>query len=350
MSPAHQLESGFLLSTAQGDVSSDITRPPEEGAPDFDFANEEKIKANFRGERFNLIEGYLQDRYSPFEFLSITLGLRLHYFNMTDRLSVGPRASLQFRMPNGSEIRFAYGRYEQSPLAFEIGQEFGNPDVKESTAIHYVVEVEREILPQARLKVAGYQKDLSDLVTRDEEFAYLNQGKGFARGVEISLNHRVGQKFFGWANYAYSISKRTDQPSEPERLYSFDQTHVAMLTASYKITPTWEFGAKWQYRTGNPYTPVIDARIEPHPDTGFRRYVPNYGETNSARVAPFHRLDIRISKSFIWNRWQMGIYFELMNAYNHKNVLGFDYNEDYTEQDVVYQLPRIPYLGITVGF
>ena len=61
---------------------------------------------------------------------------------------------------------------------------------------------------------------------------------------------------------------REDRPGEMERLYSFDQPHVATVTASYLLTPTWEVGAKWQYRTGNPYTPVIDAEIVPHPDTG----------------------------------------------------------------------------------
>ncbi len=46
----------------------------------------------------------------------------------------------------------------------------------------------------------------------------------------------------------------------------------------------------------------------------------------------------------------MGVFLELLNAYNRKNVLTFDYNEDYTEQDVVRQLLLIAYLGVTVEF
>ena len=97
---------------------------------------------------------------------------------------------------------------------------------------------------------------------------YLNQGQGYARGIELSVKHRAGDRFFSWANYTYSVSKREDRPGEMERLYSFDQPHVATVTASYMLTPTWEIGAKWQYRTGNPYTPVVDAEIVRHPDTG----------------------------------------------------------------------------------
>ena len=354
----HQLELGLLVSTTQWNGSANFPRLPDEGDPTASesqyFTFEEKISVDF-DQRFNFIEGYLQNRYDPLEFLSVTLGLRLDYFNLTDRVSVGPRGSLRFKMPGGSELRFAYGRYEISPYPWQIAPGFGNPDLKENTAVHYIVELEREISPQTRLKVAGYQKDFRDLITRDQREddlnqGYLNQGQGYARGVELSVKHRAGDRFFSWANYTYSVSKREDRPGEMERFYSFDQPHVATVTASYLLTSTWEVGAKWQYRTGNPYTPVIDAEIVPHPDTGRPRYNPIYGETNSVRVPPFHRLDLRISKSFIYQRWRWGIFLELLNAYNRMNVLDVDYNRDYTEERNVHQLPVLPYLGLTVEF
>ncbi|MCZ6677138.1 MAG: TonB-dependent receptor [Candidatus Poribacteria bacterium] len=349
LTPKHRLESGLLFTTAPVRVSSFFTRPPDEGDPSFDFTFEEKIEADLT-ERFRRIEGYLQSRYDPLEFLSIALGLRVDYFNLTDELSIGPRGSVKLKIPSGSEIRFAYGQYDQSPQAPQIIPGFGNPDVKSTQAIHYILEVERQISPNTGLKFAGYYRDLDNLITQDEEQVYLNQGEGFSRGVEVFLNHRSGDRFFGWVSYAYSRSERRDRPEDPQRLYSFDQPHVATLTASYKLTPTWEIGAKWQYSTGNPYTPVLDATLVPHPTTGQLVYVPIYGEVNSARVSPFHRLDIRIHKSFIYDRWQMGVFLEIFNAYNRKNVLDFDYNDDYSDFDVIHQLPIIPYLGVTVEF
>ncbi|MBI1930365.1 TonB-dependent receptor [Candidatus Poribacteria bacterium] len=345
----HQLESGLLFSTGPRRASSFFTRPPDEGDPNFDFTFEEKLRLDV-SERFDRIEGYLQSRYTPFEFLSFALGFRLGYFNLTDQMTVGPRGSVKLKIPSGSEISFAYGKYEQNPQPYQILPGVGNPDVKDSGAIHYILEVDRQLSPATDIKVAGYYKDLDDLITREQQASYLNQGEGFARGIELFLRHRAGEKFFGWVSYAYALSKRRDRPGEPERLYSFDQTYVATLTASYKLTRTWEIGAKWQYSTGNPYTPVIGTTLVPNPVTGRLVYVPIYGETNSARVSPFHRLDIRINKSFIHDRWQMGIFLELLNAYNRKNVLTFDYNDDYTEKEVVHQLPLIPYLGVTAEF
>ena len=354
-----QLESGLLVSTTQWSGAANFPRLPDEGDPTASesqyFTFEEKITVDF-DQRFNFIEGYVQNRYDLLEFLSVTVGFRLDYFNLTELLSVGPRGSLQFNMPGGSELRFAYGRYEISPYPWQIAQGFGNPDIKENTADHYIVELEREISPQTRLKVAGYQKDFRDLITRDQtegglDRVYLNQGQGYARGIEMSVKHRAGDRFFSWANYTYSVSKREDRPGDMERLYSFDQPHVATVTASYMLTPTWEIGAKWQYRTGNPYTPVVDTEIVRHPETGRPRYNPIYAdEVNSARVPPFHRLDLRISKSFIYQRWRWGIFLELFNAYNRKNVLDVDYSRDYREERNVHQLPLLPYGGVTVEF
>ena len=200
----HRLESGLLVSSTQWDGSANFPRLPDEGDPTASesqyFTFEEKISVDF-DQRFNFIEGYLQNRYDPLEFLSVTLGLRLDYFNLTDRVSVGPRGSLRFKMPGGSELRFAYGRYEISPYPWQIAQGFGNPNLKENTATHYIVELEREISPQTRFKVAGYQKNFRDLITRDQREedlnqVYLNQGQGYARGVELSVKHRAGRSIF----------------------------------------------------------------------------------------------------------------------------------------------------------
>ena len=350
LTPKHQLESGVILSSGPRKASSFFTRPPDEGDASFNFTFEEKVRAEAE-ERFDFIEGYLQSRYSLLPFLSVAAGLRLEYFNLTDRMSLVPRGSLNFTMPNGAGIRFAIGRYEQSPQPYQIISGVGNPSVTDSAANHYILEIERKISPSTGLKLAGFHKDLRELVTRDDEAIYLNQGKGYARGIEMLVNQRVGEKFFGWANYAYSRSKRRDRPEAPERLYSFDQPHVATLIASYKLTPTWEIGAKWQYASGNPYTPVIGTTQEPNPTTGERTYRPIFGETNSRRYPPVHRLDLRLKKSFIFNRWQMGAYLEVFNVYNRKNVLEFDYNEDYTElEETNTQLPLLPYLGVTVEF
>ena len=346
----NRLETGLIVGLEPGEVSGTFTRIPDEGEVEYDIRFEEKntIDEKVRGQR---IESYLQNRYKVLPFLSVVYGLRVDYFNRIDELTIQPRGSLRLDLPNSSELQFAYGIYNQTPIPAQLSDSVGNPNLKSSQASHYILEIKRELSPYTEIKIAAYYKDLINLVTSDDIAVFLNQGEGYAQGSEIFLRHQNGDKFFGWVSYAYALSKRRDRDGEPYRYYSFDQTHVATIAGSYNLTPTWEFGAKWQYRTGNPYTPVEGAERVPDPRlNGKWIYLPIYGETNSGRLPTYHRLDLRVSKSFRFNSWGFGVFLELLNAYNRKNLLDYQYNDDYSERNEINQLPFIPYLGITAEF
>ena len=360
----HRLESGLILGHEPGEVSGTFTRIPDEGEVEYDIRFEEKVTIDetVRGQR---IEGYLQDRYDVLPFLSVVYGMRFDYYNQVDELSVQPRGSVRLVLPNSSELQFAYGIYNQTPIPAQLSTNVGNPELKSSQASHYIVELKRQLSQDTEIKIAAYYKDLVNLVTSDISSVFLNQGVGYAQGTEVFLRHRSGDRFFGWVSYAYALSKRRDRLGEPYRYYTFDQTHVATLAVSYNLTPTWEFGAKWQYRTGNPYTPVVDAELVIDPRFAEDKdieditvadfiensiYIPIYGETNSERFPPYHRLDLRVSKIFRFNSWELGIFFELLNTYNRKNLLDYRYNRNYSKKDSIYQFPIIPYLGITAEF
>ena len=349
LNPKHRLETGVILGFEPGKAIGRFIRPPDEGEVDYDprFLERQTFDESVSGKR---VEVYLQDRYKVLPFLSVVLGLRVDYFSLVDDFSVQPRGSLLFDIMEGSQLQFSYGNYYQVPGPPRLTQSVGNPDLNTSQASHYVLEFTRQVSEGTEVKFAGYYKDLANLVTNDDDMIYLNQGAGFAQGTEVFLRHRAGDRFLGWGSYTYGLSKRRDRPEEPYRYYSFDQTHVATLAATYRLTPTWEIGVKWQYRTGNPYTPVEGATLDTDPRNGESIYIPNYAETNSGRLPPYHRLDMKLSKAFRFNSWEMSLFLELLNAYNRKNLLDFSYSDDYTEKDEIYQFPMIPYLGITTEF
>ena len=356
LNPQHRLESGLILGLEPGQVTGNVPRPPDEGEADFDIRIEETtpLDESVLGQR---LEGYVQDRYTVLPFLSVVFGLRFDYFNRIDELSVQPRGSILIELPNSSQFQFAYGTYNQTPQPPQLLESIGNPALKSSHASHYILELKRQLSQDTEIKMAAYYKDLTGLVTSDEEAAYLNQGEGYAQGTEVFLRHRSGERFFGWISYAYALSERRDRPGEPYRLYSFDQTHVATFAASYNLTPTWELGAKWQYRSGNPYTPRVGTNTEINPRNGETIFVPIFAETNSGRLPAYHRLDLRVSKTFQFSNWNLGIFLEVLNAYNRANLLEFEYPEacqtpeDCLERrEEVNQLPIIPYLGITAEF
>ena len=373
LSSKYRLESGILFSTGDGNVSSFLSDHAEFDEDFLTFARVDLAEADLSkidvSQRLTHLEGYLQARYTPVPFVSAAIGIRPTYLNFTDELSVDPRASLQFQVSGGLGVRFLYGDYNHGPQPLQILPGAGNPNLKSSTGKHYVLEVEQEISASTHLKLAGYYKSHAQIITTDDTSKYLNQGEAFARGAEILLRHRQGDRFFGFLSYAYSRALRRDQPESPLNLQPYDRPHAATLAGSYNLTPTLEIGAKWRYSTGNPYTPTIgftrreETKQDPkHGEVRVISAIPVLGEVNSLRVSPYHRLDIRVKRKFIFNRWEMGVFLELFNVYNRKNLLDFSYSpimasssqgyvgKSEIEKEANHQLPFVPYLGVTMDF
>ena len=371
ISPNVRLETGLLNSIGDVVVQLFFPNPPEEGDPNYDFLEAEKNRVDTRQDDYQ-VEGYVQTRFTLGEYLSFALGTRVDYSaDLTAQPTPQPRFSFNLTTPGLPQLRLAYGRYLQTPQPPQFFEPGGNPELEESLSDHFILEIERAFENGTVIKAAGYRKQLDKQIEPDPEENpvknknYLNIGEGYAQGVEFLLQYRQGDRFFGWLSYARSVSKRRDAPDQDYRFYSYDQTHIATIIASYKFTKTFEIGGRWQYATGNPYTPLTcEENISNpcyesilSPRDGKTRKVPLYGSINSFRVEPFHRLDVRISKDFVFDTWQIGTYLELINAYNRKNVLQFSYDEEYernedgeVKKDIVGQLPLLPYFGVILEF
>jgi hypothetical protein len=349
LSSAHTLEVGHELLTGDMTTSGFFALPPDEGDPDFDFAKEAEQRAD-GNQRFTWMQAYVQDRAELSERLTLSLGGRLGYFNLTDDIRVDPRVSLAYEWETGPTIRAAWGVYRQSPEPPEILSNWGNPDLSSTRATHYILELERQFSDELLVTVAGYYKQLDDLVTRDPIATYLNQGEGFARGMELFAKYTPSEEFLGWLSYTHGLSERRDTPTAELRPFSFDQTHVATAAVSYRPGRKWDIGLKWQFSTGLPFTPVLSANRVVAEDGSGVAYEPVFGPLNSERLPAFHRLDVRVARHFTIAGAPVETYLEVLNAYNRRNVFAVEYNDDYTEKELLYQLPLIPFIGVSTKF
>ena len=343
--PKLQFETGFLFafspakSTAHTSSTQNISFDDEKLVWQEEF---DEFNYNFQQ-----TEGYLQARYDPLSFLSVALGIRFDHLNLTEELSIQPRGSLSFTLPTTSTLRFAYGRYEQSPFAYQVLKTDGNRALKSSIAEHYIVELEHELSPQTQLKFALYYKNMEKLVTRsvnvDALFddrdtpittAYRNQGKGFVNGAEIFLRHRVSEKFFGWLSYAYTHAERRETPGAPYKPFLFDNTHIASLIANYSPTPKNDIGVKWQYVSGTAAVPVSTLLMIQDPVTlGMHPLLSDVaGAIAPATFQAYHRLDLRLSRKR--TQWDIPVteFIEVWNVYNSQNKINFSFPDKLVEE------------------
>ena len=374
LNPKFQLESGFLYAfnpakssekgwleenfEAEHDLGYMVVTSDGEVVEESSF---EEVHDEF-GHDFYRTEGYVQGRYDPLSFLSVALGVRLDYLNVTEQVSIQPRGSVSFILPNGSNLRFAYGHYEQSPQPSRLLSENGNRALESSLTRHYIMELEHELSSRTELKLATYYKDAQKLVTPDEVSNYLNQGAASVAGAEVFLRHRIPDRFFGWISYAYTHAERRENPNATYQPYLFDNTHIVSVVANYNFTPKFEIGAKWQYLSGASEAPISSIVLIQDPVTrGLNPLLASADEQLSTELAPYHKLDLRVS--YKWNIWglQAGGFLDVLNVYNRENKIKFIFEEatlDVQGQEVgierevfdAPQLPRIIYFGLTIEF
>ena len=385
LTPTFQLEPGFLFSFSPANSFEDgrfpeygssdedvttVTPITEDGeiigeetriGPESELTSIEEIHDEF-GHDFYRTEGYLQGRYDPLAFLSIALGVRLDYLNVTEDLSIQPRGSVSLQLPSGSNLRFAYGHYEQNPLPYQLLSDDGNRALEASLTRHYIMELEHELSSRTELKFATYYKDAQHLVTPDEVSNYLNQGAAYVAGAEAFLRHRIPDRFFGWISYAYTHAERQETPDVAYRPYLFDNTHILSLVANYTFTPNFEIGGKWQYLSGTSEVPISAVALIQDPVTrGLNPLLASADEQLSAELEPYHKLDLRLSYKWNVKGMKIGGFIEILNVYNRKNTIKFVFEEailDVQGEEIEIerevfdapQFPRIPYFGLTLEF
>ena len=385
LTPTLQLEPGFLLAFSPANSTEHSSYPSfEEEVPDDETVSElletDPTKIEFDddgtprirttetrdyefGHDLQRAEGYLQTRYDPLPALSVALGVRVDYLDVIEQVSIQPRGSISIKLPIGSNLRFAYGHYEQSPQLSELLSENGNAALKSSLARHYIMEIEHELSSRTEFKFATYYKDIQKLITPDEVSNYLNQGVGYVGGAEVFLRHRVPDKFFGWISYAYTHAERRETPDVTYQPYLFDNTHIVSIVGNYNFNPDFEIGAKWQYLSGTAEAPISSIVLIQDPVTrGLNPLFASFSRVLGAKLTPYHKLDFRISHKWNFMGMKIGGFIEILNVYNRKNTIEFIQNEgtfeiqgeevtiEEHEVGTARQLPLLPYVGLTLEF
>ena len=186
--------------------------------------------------------------------------------------------------------------------------------------------------------IEGYYKDLSNLLEYKEGASYFDvddqwenkvlQGSGYSYGVELFARKKLG-KLSGWIGYTLSWTNRQfDKLNFGEEFpYKYDRRHDISVVAVYKPSKRIELSGTWVFGTGNAITipKGMHTAVDPmEPHSYYSGMLKIYGERNSYRMAPYHRLDLSISfiKTRKWGerRWVIGIY----NAYNRRNPFFID--------------------------
>ena len=343
----HSLAAGGTFENIRADYDLSFKDP---GCTEFDVdcsVTDAQRLASARKITIQTLELFAEDTWFFNDRLSITPGLGFHAEDYLDKSFLEPRLRLEYETAPGWLLTAGLGKYHQFPGFGQVEEVFGNPDLNHTRSSHAVIGLEHRMDDGWQWKSEIYYKKFSDLVTSHPDTRYSNDGQGSAQGLEALIKKDLTDRWSGWLALSASKAERKNNLTGETFDFDFDQPLIATLVAQYKVNEKWKLGLKWWYHSGSPDTPIIGGEADPDMPGRFR---PVYGEINSDRVADYHRLDLRTDRQFDFKRADVTGYIELINAYNHDNIAGYDYNEDFSRREEVKQLPLLISFGIKAKF
>lgn len=145
-----------------------------------------------------------------------------------------------------------------------------------------------------------------------------SRGSGETYGFEILAQKRTLNVFYGIASYTFGQSKFSDINGDLKPS-SWDSRHILSLTAGKYFNRNWNFGARFRLQSGLPETPYHFERSQLVNVWNIANLpVSDYTLLNSGRGNLVHQLDIRAEKKWIFNKWQITFYVDVVNVYDSK--------------------------------
>ena len=301
---------------------------------DFDVSEKIRLNAGLRYSYFMKIGPF--DRYVK-NSLGNTIDT-IHYSSGKKVKSYGglePRVALRFKTSNSSSIKTSFTQnYQYVHLAslsavalptdvWVPSSELVKPQFATQYAVGFFKNFKKDMFETS---VEVYYKNMKNLIeykdgampednVADNTDNFFTYGTGRSYGSEFFIKKRTG-KLTGWIGYTLSWTTRNfpDLNNGKTFFTKYDRRHDLSVVTVYELNTRWSFSSTFVYSTGNAMTlPVARYIIE-------GRIVNEYGERNSYRMAPYHRMDISATwKGKTHKRYQSSWNFSVYNVYNRKN-------------------------------
>lgn len=318
------------------------------------------ISVDARYSGWNL-SGYLQDDWRLGDRIGGNLGLRCVYQSFGSHFATMPRAALAVKARKDVILRGAWGIYYQPVLITDLPVEQGIVESQSpEKAIHYVAAAEYSPSAKVLLRTEIYYKSFDSLVGRIKDYGrkeqlFASPESGSAKGMEIFLSIRKISRRLSSLGLGYALSRAEMETESGIIPRDFDRRHSLSLNADYALWKNAWLNAVWRYHTGDPYTEIwYEKTLSEDGETIWQK---NYGTLNGKRYPPYHSFDVRLTKNFRFRKWELGMYIQILNLYNRKNVHEYSFEQITDENgEASYRktaehfLPILPALGLNARF
>ena len=138
---------------------------------------------------------------------------------------------------------------------------------------------------------------------------------GRAYGLEFQSKQQLKKNYFWMFNATYVVSEFSNSVGElvPS---SWDNRYFSTLSFGKVFAKHWQLGLRYSYAGGNPYTPydiALSSQMNVW-DINQRGVFDYANQLNQARLPGFGQFDLRVDKTFHFNKKSLNLFIDLANA------------------------------------
>ncbi len=259
--------------------------------------------------------------------------------------SLQPRAAINWKLKDGSALKFSYAKMQQfvhllTNEGLALPTDLWVPATDEVTpqlSTQYAAGWAKTF-GELEVSIEGYYKAMDGLISYREGASFGNtfssrwedqvtQGQGNAYGLEWLFQKKLGRTT-GWVGYTLSWANRQfDAINSGEWFpYTYDRRHDASVVLMHRFSDRVDFSATWVYGTGRALT---------LPESVFRTFLPSSftsassdfsgltvevpSEKNAYRTSPYHRADVSLTFTKEKRTFSRSFILSVYNIYNNLN-------------------------------
>lgn len=274
-----------------------------------------------------------------FDRLTVSPGARFDYFDYTEKALLAPRILLSYQLTPSTSVHSSAGVYYQNLPSLILAQSNLFKNLKTPRADHFIVGISHLLTENTKLTIEAYRKNytnfpidpnepkdfLFDEIVTSGIFSNHTQlksvGESYANGVEIVVQKKLAEDFYGMASASYSRVKYKDL-SDVWRNRIYDNRFNFAVEGGYKPNNEWEFSLRWVYAGGSPYTP-FDMQKSSEENKG----IIDLSKINGERLPDYHSLNLRADRRFYFDSTNLVVFLSIWNVYNRDNVSAYSWNE-----------------------
>lgn len=270
-----------------------------------------------------------------------SLGARIDTDNYTKAIPLqqfSPRLRLSYQLNSQQVIYANAGRYFQLPPTIVLGYRnltqnlinqnsltyFGVNQLSlgwkfknEQKATNWKIELFQKnyhhypISTNNQLPITINGEGLSTFIS--EKFQ--SNGRINTHGLEITCHPSLSNGFYGLVSYTLNQSIFKNNADGSWQPTTYDARHILNITGGKKMCKNWHWGFVFRLQTGVPYTPwdiMTSSQKEIWAST-LNVGLLNYELVNAYRTQASGTLDIRIDKTFKFEKTKIKVYLDFLN-------------------------------------